>query len=249
MKPSPDYYQILHVHPQAPREIIKSSYRTLMQRMRMHPDLGGDNDSAAIINEAYAVLMEPEQRAAYDKSRLADAANDNFSGHTAHKATAAQSEPSEARSHQHGNSHEADSQHEECLFCQTSLPPVTANGAGQFCGQCNSPRLVPEQLQDDTEDRRAILRVPKNGTIAFCTHWPQTQAYRGQSQDVSLTGMRFLASVGLEIGQVIKLDAQMLRAVGEVTRLTQKGANWEIGVKFLALHFERTRGSFVADCV
>jgi len=78
MKPKRDYYQILHVHPEAPREIIKSSYRTLMQRMRMHPDLGGDNDSAAAINEAYAILMEPEQRAAYDKSRLSDAANDSF---------------------------------------------------------------------------------------------------------------------------------------------------------------------------
>ena len=37
-----NYYRILHVQPDAPTEIIKSSYRTLMQKLRMHPDLGGD---------------------------------------------------------------------------------------------------------------------------------------------------------------------------------------------------------------
>lgn len=238
MKPKRDYYQILHVHPEAPREIIKSSYRTLMQRMRMHPDLGGDNDSAAAINEAYAILMEPEQRAAYDKSRLSDAANDSFGSD---RATGAKPDS--------GGQGATSGNLDECLFCQASLLPTGAIGAAHFCGQCNSPRFVPKQVSEDSEDRRAILRVPKNCALAFCTHWPQPQAYLGQSQDISLTGMRFLSAVGLEIGQVIKVDAQMLRAVGQVTRLSREGGNWEVGVKFLSLHFERARGSFIADCV
>ena len=46
----PDYYRILHVQPDAPREIIRTSYLTLMQRLKMHPDLGGDHWNAALIN-------------------------------------------------------------------------------------------------------------------------------------------------------------------------------------------------------
>ena len=53
-----NYYRILHVQPDAPTEIIKSSYRTLMQKLRMHPDLGGDQWNATLINEAYQTLMD-----------------------------------------------------------------------------------------------------------------------------------------------------------------------------------------------
>ena len=61
-----DYYEVLHVNRDAPLEIIRGSYRTLMQRLKNHPDLGGDPAIAARINEAYAVLRDAERRAAYD---------------------------------------------------------------------------------------------------------------------------------------------------------------------------------------
>lgn len=63
-----NYYRILHVQRDAPPAIIKNSYRTLMQRLKMHPDLGGDHWNAAVINEAYAVLSDPKKRAEYDAS-------------------------------------------------------------------------------------------------------------------------------------------------------------------------------------
>ena len=58
-----NYYRLLHVQPDAPGEVIKASYRTLMQKLRQHPDLGGDDCNAALLNEAYAVLTNPERRA------------------------------------------------------------------------------------------------------------------------------------------------------------------------------------------
>lgn len=61
-------YRLLHVQPEAPTEIIKASYRALMSTLRMHPDLGGDPQRAAEVNHAYAVLMDPERRRAYDLS-------------------------------------------------------------------------------------------------------------------------------------------------------------------------------------
>ena len=65
-----NYYRILNVQPDAPLEIIKNNYRTLLQKLRLHPDLGGENRNASIINEAYNVLRNPEKRSAYDQSLL-----------------------------------------------------------------------------------------------------------------------------------------------------------------------------------
>ena len=67
MKNRRNYYRILHVQPDAPVEIIKASYRTLMQKLQHHPDLGGDEWSCALINEAYAVVTDPIRRQAYDR--------------------------------------------------------------------------------------------------------------------------------------------------------------------------------------
>ncbi|MFM1991563.1 MAG: hypothetical protein RJA99_4520, partial [Pseudomonadota bacterium] len=63
-----NHYRILHVQPEAPAEVIKASWRALMQRGRAHPDLGGDPQRAALINEAYAVLSDPARRLDYDRA-------------------------------------------------------------------------------------------------------------------------------------------------------------------------------------
>ena len=68
MKNKRNYYRILHVQPDAPEEIIKSSYRTLMQKLKAHPDLGGEEWNATIINEAYDVLLDTNKRKEYDAS-------------------------------------------------------------------------------------------------------------------------------------------------------------------------------------
>ena len=65
-----NFYRVLQVQPDAPHEIIKASYRTLMQKLKAHPDLGGDQWNAAVINEAYAVLSNPGKRAKYDTEQL-----------------------------------------------------------------------------------------------------------------------------------------------------------------------------------
>ncbi len=57
-----NYYRLLHVQPDAPIEVIKASYRTLMRTPGNHPDLGGDGANAALINEAYAVLSDAGKR-------------------------------------------------------------------------------------------------------------------------------------------------------------------------------------------
>jgi len=60
------YYDILGVTVAAPPEIISAVYRAWMKAMKIHPDLGGDEEMAKAINEAYDTLKDPERRAAYD---------------------------------------------------------------------------------------------------------------------------------------------------------------------------------------
>jgi len=66
----PNYYIILRVQPNASVDTIKLSYRKLMVTMKMHPDLGGDHEVAAQINEAYAVLKDAAKRAKFDRLYL-----------------------------------------------------------------------------------------------------------------------------------------------------------------------------------
>ncbi len=68
-RPEIDYYELLQVHPRASQEMIKKAYRTLMGEMGAHPDLGGDEERAKLLNEAYAVLGDPDLRRGYDQAR------------------------------------------------------------------------------------------------------------------------------------------------------------------------------------
>ena len=61
-----DYYKILQVQPDAPAPLIHSSYRSLVRRA-LNDSPGGDE--IARLEAAYAVLSDPERRAAYDLER------------------------------------------------------------------------------------------------------------------------------------------------------------------------------------
>jgi curved DNA-binding protein CbpA len=65
-----NYYRILQVQPDAPCEVIRHNYTVLLHKLRMHPDLGGNNKDAALINVAYEILHHPEKRAEYDQLLL-----------------------------------------------------------------------------------------------------------------------------------------------------------------------------------
>lgn len=59
-----DYYATLQVHPKAVDAVIAKAYRELCKVY--HPDAGGSVDQMRRLNEAYEVLSDPAQRAAYD---------------------------------------------------------------------------------------------------------------------------------------------------------------------------------------
>lgn len=64
-----DYYEVLQVHPNAHPTVIRKVYHVLMLDLKHHPDLGGDVERAQLINEAFAVLSDPQRRQEYDRFR------------------------------------------------------------------------------------------------------------------------------------------------------------------------------------
>ena len=66
VEPLPDYYDVLQVSPNADPDTIHRVFRLLAQRF--HPDNSdsGDPERFRAAMEAYKVLSDPEQRAAYD---------------------------------------------------------------------------------------------------------------------------------------------------------------------------------------
>lgn len=64
-----DYYKVLGVPKDTPQDEIKAAYRK--RSKQFHPDLHPDDPKAKakfqLLNEAYAVLSDPEKRAKYDQ--------------------------------------------------------------------------------------------------------------------------------------------------------------------------------------
>lgn len=74
-----DYYEVLGVPREADADAIKKAYRRLARRY--HPDVSKEPDAAArmsAVNEAYAVLSDPERRAAYDAVGQGRRAGEDF---------------------------------------------------------------------------------------------------------------------------------------------------------------------------
>ncbi len=65
-----DLYEILQLHPSAEPDIIQAARRRLS--LRYHPDRNSSPEAAEVmlrVNNAYEILSDPEQRAAYDLER------------------------------------------------------------------------------------------------------------------------------------------------------------------------------------
>ena len=62
-----NYYKILQVDPEANPLVIKSSYYTILNQLKCHPDKGGDEEHAKLINEAYRILSSKRLREEYDR--------------------------------------------------------------------------------------------------------------------------------------------------------------------------------------
>lgn len=233
-----DYYRILHVHPDAPTEIIRSSYRTLMQRLKRHPDLGGDHEHAALINEAYATLTDPAKRGEYDRQRTEARKTPDDSGTTPQPSSPEKTSVSWHSYRSTGLCH--------CGFCEAAHDHGADAPEDALCNDCGSPLKRTERHRGRDSGVRALERFPKEQVIRFYTGWPDSPVNAGRSRDISLDGMQFETSRRLTVNQMIKIDCDVCRAVARVAHVRQNGSSWVVGVEFLTLMFEKVQGTFVS---
>ena len=244
MKERPEkrnYYEILHVSRDAPAEIIRGSYRTLMQKLGHHPDLGGDTATAAMINEAYAVLSDTERRAEYDaRLDIITQVADGWS----EPEPAPEPEPTRQRPLDLSR---------ECAFCNEPHAFGRVLEIDAACQACGSPLYAAEQRRMESAGQRGIERIGKQQAITFYAHWPQNSGFTGRIEDISLNGLRMISGQELVKGQRIKIVSDVVEAVASVTHCSTTRSGWNtrsvIGVSFVTLRFGRSVGGFVSSHV
>ncbi len=227
-----NYYRILHVQPDAPTEVIKSSYRTLMLKLKQHPDLGGDHCNATLINEAYAVLANPKTRDAYNRELLSRYNIAEVAGSPRGAQGPAKAAPQSIDHY--------------CHFCKTPHSFGNIEKPGMHCVECESPLYPAQKVSFEQDSQRAVARCPQQGEIKIYLRWPGA-AIIAQLRDNSPLGARFTLAVSLPIDEIIKMDGEFFSAIGCVTStLQERPDRHSIGVEFLTLEFSRSAGNFVS---
>ena len=247
-----NYYRILHVQPDAPLAIIKMSYRTLMQKLKSHPDLGGDVASASLLNEAYTIISDPIKRSLYDEKfhtwgdqRTADALPDKF-----------EFEPSKSKSAQRKKQATGQKPRVRCIFCNALQTNAYSQrminlSANHLCLNCNSPLQQSNHLNLEESCKRAIHRVEREDSIQFFTQWPQTSPHHGTITNLSPNGLGFKSSISISHESTVKVDSKFLQAVIRVINCRQISdaaqQQFQCGGEFLTLELRRQQGNFVSQ--
>ncbi len=221
MKNKRNYYRLLQVQPDAADAVIRASYRAMMQKLRMHPDLGGSASEAALLNQAYQTLSDPARRAVYDQLVTAHLLRQRSQPGQTQKTAATQ----------------------PCPFCQH--PQATTN---RVCSRCQSTLRTVSLQAINNADKRTIHRVNQRARVSFLSQWPQQTPHRGRIENLSPHGMQLQCRFRLAPGQCIRLFNDSLQAVGRVIRCEQASAegSFSAGIEFLTLHFERRTGAFLS---
>lgn len=242
-----NYYRILHVQPEAPLEVIKASYRSMMTKMRLHPDLGGDHETAVLINAAYAVLSDPRRRQQYDQllhERYPHVFRQAGSGPAAAAHTDATT-PSQRAGQSCSASPRAGGR---CLFCDTPL--TFAVRADSRCPRCNSPLAQAQGLGAATTKelfgRRAAPRLSKHGALVFYPQWPH-QGLAAQLHDLSPAGIGFLAAAAVRLDQIIKITGATFDGIARVVSLRPAGRQHSVHAQLLTVMFSAPTGTFVSS--
>lgn len=248
------YYRILYVQPEAPIEIIKASYRSLMTKLRHHPDLGGDHDTAVLINQAYAVLIDVEKRAAYDRSLRKPMRSEH--PETRRTGTAQPQQPYSKPQRQYAaSSRSTSTQWDEevpgqassghCNFCRTAVRVVLTTESR--CHICESPVAPLSSSLAEVKElfgRRAVPRISKKDPVVLYPVWG-LPASSARLRDLSPKGISMSTTVDVRAGQVIKVVASGFEVVATVVSCRSVGDYYSVHARLLSAIFANGAGVFV----
>jgi hypothetical protein len=247
-------YRILHVQPEAPIEIIKASYRSLMTTLKVHPDLGGNHESAVQINQAYAVLGDPNKRSKYDE--MLQSRKSQGRGHSVHEApidTHESSRPHRSSAYQavwDDDRSPSSAAPQRCLFCGTDL--AFAPRANKHCIHCASSLTpahpIPNDRLRELFGRRASPRIAKAGVLVIYPSWPHA-GYSAKLCDLSPSGISMLTAYGASIGQILKFNSDNIKGIARVVSVRANGVNFLVHASILTAEFVSKAGIFVTEKV
>ena len=233
-------YRILHVQPEAPLEVIRASYRTLMSTLRSHPDLGGDPEAAARINNAYAVLTDPERRRAYDRGLTGPAAaapavpspRSATNRRPVAAAVPALSDPAAWLADR------------ACPFCHHALPATLHMDTR--CSQCDSPLFRRPSI--DRGELFGRRRSPRNvRPLPATLRLPALPGdHAARLRDLSLSGLCLLSPAPAPERSAMRVMTSGFDAVAVVVGCRRQPDGWLLHGELLTLQLLRSQGVFVS---
>ncbi|MDR4499123.1 MAG: J domain-containing protein [Candidatus Scalindua sp.] len=224
-----NYYRILQVQPDAPFEIIRTSYLTILHKLKQHPDLGGDHSNAKILNEAYQTLSDAKKRAEYDKKL--------FAYYTKHFSSGERSSKKPVTT----------------VFCPFCKRPLARKESPDKNCICQSNSFFTEQEESTREEcRRSLARIKKLEKLHFISP-ASKKVQQAQLVDLSPEGMRFLCKKKQTPNVTIKIDSSLFHATAKVMntqKIVLKGrVFYSVGTHFLSVFFTNQDGTFLSATV
>lgn len=224
-----NYYRILHIQPDAPAEIILSSYQMLLKKQ---------GSPIALIKEAYSVLSDSEKRHQYNL----------LLKKTQHIKAIGQQQVKKqvkikVRHLSRPSSHYQPSITHYCNFCKTPQNISAIKYVDDLCIECSSPLYSSKEYL--SMSRRFFSRTELTTTLNIYTSWPSNKVSASLS-DLSPTGLCFLTKQSFNQDQIIKIDTDQFLAVGQVKYQKKKGDFNNIGIEFITIQFNAHQGTFVS---
>ncbi|MCC6246014.1 MAG: J domain-containing protein [Gemmatimonadaceae bacterium] len=220
-----NYYRLLHVQADAPAEVIKAAYRALIALH--HPDKGGTHETAAMLNEAYAVLSDEARRTAYDAKRATKL----------HRPATDAARPSAPPKDG------ADVVRRGCPMCRSPLPAVIH--AATRCARCQSP-LAPIQRTNSSaggSERRALRRISKSDWGLLHLEWP-SEAIDVRMRDMSLDGISLYCGAAVTIGRTVRIVGENFDVVADVVSCRRVSNVFTVHARLVTAAFKS--GGFVS---
>ena len=252
----------------APPAVIKASYRAIMQKLCAHPDLGGDEWNASLINEARDVLLNPERRAAYDV--LIGLATDSTGYFKSDRVRAYSDVGGRPNGEARKQTSAADATKYTknkgteltfvpplsksiplCPFCRTAvsqhISTLKEYPTAYRCTQCEAPlNNVDTISQEKRNDLRKLNRSELEQAVNVWDKWPRNVSFTASVSDWSTAGCCIQLGHAIKLNSVILLMSSTFDAIAIVRN--QSDSTF-YGLEFLTLEVNMAPGSLFESAV